>query len=455
MKQSSSKKQAGTTASLSNLVERAPADLKSWPGNPRTHNDKQLAKLKASIRKFGFTVPPLIDETSTILSGHGRVLAALELGLEMIPVRIIAGLTESQKRAYVIADNKLAQLSGWDANLLKQEFLLLGDSDLEIELTGFSTAEVDLLLDIPDESGSTDPDDALPEELPQLPVSRPGDLWLLGNHRLLCGNALQVEILEALMQGVLAQMVISDPPYNVPINGHVCGAGKVKHREFAMASGEMSPAEFTTFLTEAFSRTHAYSQDGAVHFYFMDWRHLREIQDAALPLFGHPRQFCVWVKDNGGMGSFYRSQHELVLVYRKGDAPHINNFELGQHGRYRTNVWQYPGVNTLSGRGHELLALHPTTKPVSLIADAIRDCSKRKGIVLDPFAGSGTILIAAERTGRHARAIELDPLYVDVAILRWQKLTGREATLASSGQSWSEVRQERLAGISSGDNHVV
>jgi hypothetical protein len=228
MKQSSPKQLVGATASLSNLLERPPADLKPWPGNPRTHNDKQLAKLKASIRKFGFTIPPLIDETATILSGHGRVLAALELGLKMIPVRIIAGLTESQKRAYVIADNKLAQLSGWDTNLLKQEFLLLGDSDLEIELTGFSTAEVDLLLDVPDESASTDPDDALPEELPTPPVSRLGDLWLLGNHRLLCGSALEIEILEALMQGDLAQMVISDPPYNVPINGHVCGAGKVK-----------------------------------------------------------------------------------------------------------------------------------------------------------------------------------------------------------------------------------
>jgi len=353
MKQSNSKQQAqaGITASLSNLVERVPADLKPWPGNPRTHNDKQLAKLKASIRKFGFTVPPLIDETGTILSGHGRVLAALDLGLEMIPVRIITGLTESQKRAYVIADNKLAQLSGWDANLLKQEFLLLGDSDLEIELTGFSTAEVDLLLDVPDESASTDPDDALPEALPQTPVSRHGDLWLLGNHRLLCGSALLVETLQALMQGDLAQMVVSDPPYNVPINGHVCGGGKVKHREFPMASGEMSPAEFTSFLTEAFTQTHAYSQDGAVHFYFMDWRHLREIQDAALPLFGSPRQLCIWVKDNGGMGSFYRSQHELVGGYRLA-----------------TSVG-----GTLTGRGGDFILIDDPIKPDDAMSDKARN----------------------------------------------------------------------------------
>jgi DNA modification methylase len=451
MKQSSPKQSAGTTASLSNLVERSPGDLKPWPGNPRTHNAKQLTKLKASIQKFGFTVPVLVDETGSILSGHGRVQAALELGLSAIPVRIISGLTEAQKRAYVIADNKLAQLSGWDNDLLKQEFQLLGESDLEIELTGFSTAEIDILFEDGSEPASSDPDDAMPEVLPPAAVSQPGDLWVLGNHRLLCGSALEAESYAPLMDGSQAQMVISDPPYNVPINGHVSGGGKVRHREFAMASGDMSAKSFTTFLNQAFMLAETASIKGAIHFYFMDWRHLREIQDAAQPVFGGPRQLCIWVKDNGGMGSFYRSQHELVLVFKKGDEPHINNFELGQHGRYRTNVWEYPGVNTFSGKGHELLALHPTVKPVSLVADAIRDCSHRKGIVLDPFAGSGTILMAAERAGRYARAIELDPLYVDVAVLRWQKLTGQEAKLASSGQSWSEVREERGVDTDSGD----
>jgi DNA modification methylase len=451
MKQSSPKQSAGITAPISNLVEQSPAALRPWPGNPRTHNAKQLAKLKASIQKFGFTVPAIVDETGIILSGHGRVQAALELGLKAIPVRIISGLTEAQKRAYVIADNKLAQLSGWDNDLLKQEFRLLGESDLEIELTGFSTAEIDILFEDVNKPACTDPDDAMPEAIPQTATSRPGDLWVLGKHRLLCGSALEAENYVPLMDGLLAQMVISDPPYNVPINGHVCGGGKVKHREFAMASGEMSATDFTAFLNRAFALTQTASTTGAIHFYFIDWRHLREIQDAAMPVFGTPRQLCVWVKDNGGMGSFYRSQHELVLVFKKGDAPHINNFELGQHGRYRTNVWEYPGVNTFKGRGHELLSLHPTVKPASLVADAIRDCSHRKGIVLDPFAGSGTILIAAERTGRHARAIELDPLYVDIAVLRWQRLTGQEAALASSGQAWSEVREGRLLDTDSGD----
>jgi hypothetical protein len=209
-----------------------------------------------------------------------------------------------------------------------------------------------------------------------------------------------------------------------------------------MAAGEMSAPQFTAFLHDALSHTHAVCQAGAIVFAFMDWRHTPELLDAAKPLFGAPRQLCVWAKDNAGMGTFYRSQHELVYVFKKGDTPHINNFELGQHGRYRTNVWQYPGIN--SGKGKQLLALHPTVKPVSLIADAMRDCSHRKGIVLDPFAGSGTLLIAAERTGRHARAIELDPQYVDVAIHRWQRITGKSAVLADSGQAWSDVREQRL-----------
>ena len=355
----------------------------------------------------------------------------------------------------MIADNKIALLSGWDATLLKAEMEILIQEDFDVETTGFSTAEIDLMFDVPAEGKGSDPDDLQEDDVVEQPVSRPGDLWLLGNHRLLCGDALNPESYQVVMQGNLAQMVITDAPYNVPISGHVCGNGKVKHKEFAMASGEMSPQEFTAFLNTAFSHLNTFSQDGAIHFYFMDWRHGREIQEAAHPLFGPPRQLCIWVKDNGGMGTFYRSQHELVFVFKKGEAPHINNFELGQHGRYRTNVWNYSGVNTFKGKGYEMLALHPTVKPVSLIADAIRDCSHRKGVVLDPFAGSGTILMAAERTGRHARAIELDPQYVDVAIKRWQRITGKQAILATTGQSWDQVGAERLSTGNSGDGHEL
>jgi len=430
----------------SGLVDRRPGDLKPWPGNPRTHNDKQVAKLKASIQKFGFTAPVLVDEESFILGGHGRVQAAKALGLLTIPTRVIRGLSQAQKRAYVIADNKLAQLAGWDDTLLKGELEILIAENFDIETTGFSTAEIDILLDGAVEPSGSDPDDFQPNDIAAEVVSRVGDLWRLGNHSLLCGDALTIDSYQTIMQGALAQMVISDPPYNVPIDGYVCGSGKIRHKEFKMASGEMTPGEFTAFLNTAFSHTHASSQDGAAHYYFMDWRHSMEIQQAALPLFGSPLQLCVWVKDNGGMGSFYRSQHELVFVFKKGEAPHINNFELGQHGRYRTNVWTYSGVNTFKGNGYELLALHPTVKPVSLIADALRDCSHRQGIVLDPFAGSGTILIAAERTGRQARAIELDPQYVDVGIMRWQRVTGKEAILEATGQTWGQVRASRLSG---------
>ena len=422
---------------LSGIVERSPADLKPWPTNPRTHGDKQLTKLIASIRTFGFTIPALVDEDSVLLSGHGRVQAALKLHLQSIPTRVISGLTEAQKRAYVIADNKLALLSSWDLSLLNAEMTLLLESDFEIETTGFSTAEIDLMFT--EDAG--DPGDLQEQDIVEAVVTRLGDLWQLGGHRLLCGNALEASAYDAVLAGAKAQMCITDPPYNVPIDGHVCGSGKVKHKEFAMASGEMSSSQFTSFLQSALTHLHAAVIDGAIVYAFMDWRHGAQLQAAAEPVFGPPRQLCVWVKDNAGMGTFYRSQHELVYVFKKGDAPHINNFELGQHGRYRTNVWTYPGAN--SGKGRQLLALHPTVKPVSLIADAIRDCSHRKGIILDPFAGSGTVLVAAERTGRHARAIELDPQYVDVAIQRWQRLTGKQAILAATGQTWEALRAER------------
>jgi len=433
------------TAKSNGIVDRPPGDLKPWPSNPRTHSEKQLVKLKASIQKFGFTAPVLTDEAGMILSGHGRVQAAIELGLATIPTRVISGLSEVNKRAYVLADNKLALLSKWDDNLLKAEIKLLIQDEFDIETTGFSTAEIDIMFDNDAESVESDPDELQPEDVAEEVVSQDGDLWRLGNHLLLCGNALDTDCYKIVMQDGLAQMVITDPPYNVPITGHVCGKGKIIHKEFLMASGEMSQTEFTSFLNVAFSHLHAFSEVGSIHFYFIDWRHMREIQDAALPLFGLQRQLCVWAKDNGGMGTFYRSQHELIFVFKKGDAPHINNFELGQHGRYRTNVWNYPGVNTFKGKGYELLALHPTVKPVSLIADAIRDCSHRKGIILDPFAGSGTILIAAERTGRYARAIELDPQYVDVSIMRWQRVTGKQAVLAATGQTWEQVRLQRLS----------
>ena len=441
------------TKEASGLIDRRPGDLKPWSGNPRTHNDKQLAKLKSSIQKFGFTAPVLVDEAGLILSGHGRVQAAIALELPTIPTRVIGGLSAAEKRGYLIADNKLAQLAGWNTTLLKDELELLIAENFDIETTGFSTAEIEILFAGAEEPAGSDPDDLQPDDIAAEVVSRVGDLWLLGNHSLLCGDALSPDSYKRVMQGALAQLVISDPPYNVPIDGRVCGSGKIQHNEFKMTSSEMTRGEFTAFLNTAFCHTHASSQDGAVHYYFMDWRHSMEIQKAAQPWFGLPLQLCVWVKDKGGMGSFYRSQHELVFVFKKGEAPHINNVELGQHGRYRTNVWTYSGVNNFKGKGYEMLTLHPTVKPVSLIADALRDCSHRQGIILDPFVGSGTTLIAAERTGRHARAIELDPQYVDVGVTRWQRVTGKQAVLEATGQTWDQVRASRLSGADVESGH--
>ena len=436
--------------SIGNIQQRSPSDLKPWPTNPRTHPSKQLTKIVASIRQFGFTMPVLIDEANVILSGHGRVEAAKQLKLASIPVRVASGWSASDKRAYVIADNKLALLSTWDLTLLKGEIEILIAEDFAIETTGFSTGEIDLMFEDP---GASDPGDLQPEDVAEEVISRPGDLWRLGDHRLLCGDALVPASYETVLASENAQMAITDPPYNVRIDGHAGGLGKVKHKEFAMASGEMSRVEFTSFLGRACSQLRMFTVDGAISYVFMDWRHMPELLEATQPIFGAPKQMCVWVKDNAGMGSFYRSQHELAFVFKKGDALHINNFELGQHGRYRTNVWNYPGIN--SGRRRELLALHPTVKPVSLIADAIRDCSHRKGLILDPFAGSGTVLVAAERTGRYARAIELDPHYVDVGIHRWQRLTGKQAVLVATGQTWEQVRAERLAVQAQEVGHAV
>ena len=321
--------------------------------------------------------------------------------------------------------------------MLATELQLLStlDLDFDLDLTGFETAEIDLLI------GSLEADDrpAEPEPAFEGPdrskpaVSVPGDIWRLGDHVLLCGDALKAESYAALMGGEKAKMVFTDPPYNVPIAGHVSGLGKIKHDDFAMASGEMSESEFIGFLRTAFGHMADFSVDGSLHYLCMDWRHAYELLDAARSVYSELKNLCVWNKDNGGMGSLYRSKHELVFVFKNGTAKHVNNVELGRYGRNRTNVWDYAGANSLTGGRKQDLALHPTVKPVALVADAILDASKRGSIILDPFAGSGSTLLAAEKIGRRARAIELDPYYVDTIIRRFQKETGKEAVIADSG----------------------
>lgn len=411
------------------------AALRPWTRNARTHSRKQVRQIADSIERFGFTNPVLIDGGNVILAGHGRVEAAKLLGMASVPCLRIDRLTPDEKRAYVLADNKLALNAGWDDELLAEELkqLLSSDLDFDVGLTGFSIPEIDGLIEglAPEEPG--DPaDEALPPDGP--PVCRAGDIWQLGSHRLVCGDALDAGVLASLMDGEKAQMVFTDPPYNVPIQGHVGGSGKIRHREFAMGVGEMSRDQFTAFLRSAFERLAEASQNGSIHFVCMDWRHMSEML-AAGEVYAELKNLIVWAKDNGGMGTFYRSRHELVFAFKNGDAPHINSFELGQHGRYRTNVWSYRGVNTLRAGRMDELSLHPTVKPVQMIADAIKDVSSRGGVVLDLFGGSGSTLIAAEKTGRRAFLCELDPIYCDRIIRRYEAYANDEAVQLACGLS--------------------
>lgn len=424
----------------------ATASLKPYATNARTHSKAQVKQIAASIARFGFTNPVLIDDEHGIIAGHGRVLAAKSLGIAEIPCLRLSHLSAADKRAYILADNKLALNAGWDRELLALELQSLVEESYDLELTGFSLGEVDLILD---EAREASPetgdgrDDACPEAAVGAAVTRTGDVWRLGRHFLLCGDACDPESYAKLLEEEKADAVFTDPPYNVPIDGHVSGLGRTRHREFALASGEMSEAEFTAFLKKALGPAAGSCRDGAIAFVCMDWRHIDELMRAGREVFSEFKNLCVWNKTNGGMGSFYRSKHELVFVFKVGEAPHTNTFGLGDGGRYRTNVWDYAGVNTMKKGRMEELAMHPTVKPVALVADAILDVTKRGDIVLDPFGGSGTTLIAAEKTGRRARLIELDPLYCDVILRRWQAFTGKQAIHVRSSRRFEDMEMAR------------
>jgi DNA modification methylase len=433
-------------ASSSKIEIRPVSQLKPYRNNARAHSKKQIRQIADSISRFGFNNPVLVDDAGQIIAGHGRVAAAKLLGLAGVPTLKLSHLTETEKRAYVLADNRLAEKAGWDKEMLTIELQALIDLDFDVAITGFETPEVDIILDEAAEAAERPPapEDHIPDPpAPDKAVSRPGDVWRLGAHSLVCGSALDVGAYDVLMAGEKAQMVFTDPPYNVPIDGHVTGLGRIRHRDFAMASGEMTEAEFTAFLGTLFGRLAANSIDGSIHYICMDWRHMREMLEAGRETYSELKNLVVWNKSNGGMGTFYRSKHELVFVWKLGKSRHVNNFELGQHGRYRSNVWDYAGVNTMRPGRLEELAMHPTVKPVAMVADAIKDCSDRKAVILDSFMGSGTTLIAAERTGRRARGIEIDPVYVDTAVRRWQAHTGKSAILLGPGLSFEEIEEQR------------
>jgi len=428
---------------LAAIEYRAISGLQPYSRALRKHPEKQLVKLAASIRQFGFNNPILIDDNGTVIAGHARLEAAKRAGLTEVPTIRIAHLSSAEVKAFRLAEQRLGELGTWDTEALVLEIQeIIALDEFEIDLLGWETAEIDIMLDTPAEGADDPADDAV--DPPTAPAVREGDLWLLGRHRLLCGTALDPASWTRLMDGKQGAMCLSDPPFNVKIQGHVSGLGKVKHREFAMASGEMTEAEFTEFLTSFLTATVDHLKDGAVLSVFMDWGHLYELQSAARNVGLRTLNLCIWNKTNAGMGSLYRSKHELVLVLKKGTAPHRNNVELGRHGRYRTNVWDYAGANSFGRTRDQDLTDHPTVKPVALVADAIRDVTAHGEIVLDPFMGSGTTILAAERTGRVAHGFEIDPAYVEVAIRRWEKMTGEQAVLADTGRTFAEVSQDRL-----------
>lgn len=420
-----------------NVVDRPIAELKPYPGNARIHSAKQIAQIAASMRRFEPLNPILVHENDVILAGHGRYLAAQKLALPSVPTISIRHLSHAEKGAYRIADNKIASLSTWDIDALRIELDLIttADPDFDLELTGFDIGAIEVMLDQPD--AAADKLDEVGQPATGPAICKVGDVWELGRHRLVIGDATLREPYLALMGRSRARMVFSDPPFNVKIAGHVSGKGRVKHREFVAASGEMDSAQFTRFLTLSLGHMARFSCDGALAFVCIDWRHLHELYEAGAAAFDQQINLCVWAKSNAAMGSPYRSQHELIAVYKRGSRQHVDNIQLGRHGRNRSNVWNYPGMSSFSATRAEELAWHPTVKPLALVADAILDASRKDDLVLDGFGGSGTTLLAAEQTGRRARLLELDPLYGDVIIRRYEAATGAKA-VDQSGHCFGE-----------------
>lgn len=415
--------------------------LKPSSSRARTHSKKQIEQIAKSIETFGWTNPILTDEDNRVMAGQARLEAANQLGLINVPVIRLTDMTEAQKRAYVIADNKLAELGGWDREILAVEFKAIVEIDADFDLTdiGFETGEIDFILGEADRNDDQDEADEQTEIDPERPiVTRPGDVWQVGNHHLCCGDALNLDDLAQLMSHEPAAMVFTDVPYNLPIGWFVSGHGAVTHDEFAMASGEMTEAEFTQFLRKVMANLVEATIPGSIHFHCIDWRHIYEMLTAGRETYSELKNICVWNKTNAGMGSLYRSQHELVAVFKSGTDPHINNVELGRHGRSRSNVWTYAGVNTF-GAERDNLAIHPTVKPVAMIEDAIMDCSNRGDAILDAFCGSGSTLIAAERSGRRGFGLEIEPKYVDAALRRFRDIAGVEPIRISDGQTLKQL----------------
>ena len=444
---------ANATNNPLTIAYRAIDQLKPDPGNARQHSRRQIRQIARSIETFGFNVPILIDRDGNVIAGHGRLAAAKQIGWPEVPTIRLDHLSEAQKKAFMIADNRLAEVAVWDDRLLAEQLKALASVELsfDIETIGFDMGEIDLRIESldPRSKEGKDSEDPIPAVVGEA-VTRVGDLWRLGRHKLLCGDARDAKAHRLLLGGESAAMVFADPPYNVAIDGHVSGLGEVRHREFVMGSGEMSPEAFAAFLAETLERIKASCQPGSLAYVCMDWAHIPELIGAAQSAALDMVNLAVWTKANAGMGGLYRSQHELIFVFKLGSGRHRNNVQLGAYGRHRSNAWPYasgPGFGRAGEEGR-LSALHPTVKPTQMVADAILDVTRRGDIVLDPFLGSGTTLLACERTGRRCHGLELDPLYCDVIVRRWQAYTGAQARLAETGQSFDVVTTDRT---SSGD----
>lgn len=405
------------------LQEVALSDLKAAARSLRKLDPVHVREVMRAIEALGFLHPVLIGRDNLVLDGLVRLEAARLLGLAEIPCLRVDHLSEGEQRLVRLAVNRLGEKGEWDLPALRLELEELIVADAPIEITGFTGDEIDHILLVEDNSGL--------EQGPLAPEpgaeakAKLGDLFHLGPHRVICGDARDPAVLARLMAGTApARLILTDEPYNVPVAGHVT---RGQHREFAMASGEMSDDEFLAFNTDWMAPALDHLMEGGVIGTFMDWRGLHTVEEAARKLGLDPLALIVWAKTNAGMGSLYRSQHELLPFYKKGKAPHVNNVALGKRGRSRSNLWTYPGASSLGSDARKGLVLHPTVKSTALLADALLDLTNRGDIVLDPFLGSGSMLLAAEKTGRICHGIEIDPLYVDVIIARFERATGIKA----------------------------
>jgi DNA modification methylase len=427
------------------IVLRAPASLRVNPRNAHTHSKKQIRQIAKSLNAVGFVGTIIVDENDTVLAGHGRLEAAKLLDMDRVPTLRVNGLSDAQKRVFALADNKICENAGWDRDILVKELGELGPLlepiNCDLTLTGFEAAEIDALFaDLG--SATPDPDDT-PLPVDKEVVTRAGDQWALGRHRILCGDARSDADLDRLMDGALVRMVCADVPYNQKV-ADIQGRGRIKHPEFRCASGEMSEPQYIAFLEEALRNAARVSIDGAIHYVFTDWRHISELVAAGRTVYGAMLNLCVWAKTSPGQGSFYRSQFELIGVFQVGQTGHQNNVRLGRFGRNRSNLWTYAGVNGFVAGRQDMLAMHPTVKPIALVADAMRDCTTKGDVVLDPFIGSGTTILAAEKVGRRGYGLDCEPRYVDVTIRRWESYTKGEAVLEGDGRTYAEVKAERL-----------